>query len=295
MHSSISLDDLRVFYEIAEDGTISGVSKATGVTQPTLTRSIKNLEAALGVSLYFRKRDGMALTAAGLKLHQLLKERLTPLNNVIDLFREDLSSPSGNLKIATTYTFGSLWLPRRLDKFYIKYPRINLDIYATDEKIDIYNRVDAAVSFQPYDDSNVIDHEILSYELRIYASKEYLNTYGTPQSISELKNHKILVYGDNTRAPTPQVNWLVKNEHGGYVYHPLVKLNSAQGLMEAVKRGVGIATLATYIAKDDPDLIELKIDTGYPPVKIYFSYHTSMANSIRIKSLREFITQELNS
>jgi DNA-binding transcriptional LysR family regulator len=97
------------------------------------------------------------------------------------------------------------------------------------------------------------------------------------------------------RAPTPQINWLAKNKHGIYARQPVLKINSEQGIIESVKKGVGIATLASYIAKEDPELIEIKIPTPFPPVEIYFSYHESFASSGRVRLFREFITQELHS
>ena len=295
MDNLLSLDDLKTFYVIADLGSLSAAVRSTKISQPTMTRSIQRLESIFKCSLYTRGRDGIVLTPSGITLYHLLKERLAPLNHIKDIFDENISSLAGELNIATTYTFGSLWLPRRLDKFQDQYPNILLDIYATDEKIDVFTEVDAAVSFQPYCHKDIVDYQILSYQLKIYASEQYLKKYGTPKSLDDLKNHKLIVYGEKTRAPTPQVNWLAKNKHGLYIHQPVVKLNSAQGIIEAVKKGVGLATLASYIAKDDPELIEIKIPTAFPPVEIYFSYHRSLAGSARVKVFREFITQELNA
>ena len=295
MDNLISLDDLKNFYLVADLGNLTEVVRATRISQQTLTRSIQRLEATFGCTLYTRGRSGIILTPGGVKLYQILREKLAPLHRIKEIFLENHATLSGNLKIATTSTFGSLWLTRRLNKFYSQYPNISLDVYATDEKVDIYSKADASVSFQPYGDKDVIDCKILSYQLKIYASEKYLKTYGAPKTLDELKNHKVIVYGDNTKAPTPQVNWIAKNKHGQYMFNPILKLNSAQGIIEAVKNDVGIATLASYIAKDDPELIEIKIPTTFPPVEIYFSYHKSFSGSARVNIFKEFITQELNA
>lgn len=59
---------LKYFWTIAEEGTISKAAKALHITQPTLSRQLRELENELGTSLFIRGRRKLQLTDAGLFL-----------------------------------------------------------------------------------------------------------------------------------------------------------------------------------------------------------------------------------
>lgn len=58
---------LRYFWTIAEEGTVSKAAEALHITQPTLSRQIKELEEELGTELFIRGRRQIQLTEAGMQ------------------------------------------------------------------------------------------------------------------------------------------------------------------------------------------------------------------------------------
>ena len=68
---------LQGFLELSRYGSLSAASRALGVSQPTLSRRLAELEGALGVSLFLRGARGLVLTAAGermLKVAERMRE-----------------------------------------------------------------------------------------------------------------------------------------------------------------------------------------------------------------------------
>jgi DNA-binding transcriptional LysR family regulator len=61
-------DDLRVFLAVSRAGSLSAAARDLRITQPTVGRRLKTLEAGLGAALFDRLPDGMVLTAAGEEL-----------------------------------------------------------------------------------------------------------------------------------------------------------------------------------------------------------------------------------
>ena len=61
-------DELRTFFEVARDGSLSGAARRLGLTQPTVGRRIDALEKGLGVTLFTRSPRGLTPTAAALAL-----------------------------------------------------------------------------------------------------------------------------------------------------------------------------------------------------------------------------------
>lgn len=62
---NISFDYYRVFYYVAKYKNITLASNALNYNQPNVTRTIKNLEGALGCTLFVRTNRGVTLTAEG--------------------------------------------------------------------------------------------------------------------------------------------------------------------------------------------------------------------------------------
>src|ERR1700724_473575 len=63
-----SWDELRTFFEVVRDGSLSGATRRLGLTQPTVGRHVDALEAALGLTLFTRSPRGLTPTPAALAL-----------------------------------------------------------------------------------------------------------------------------------------------------------------------------------------------------------------------------------
>lgn len=294
MKDILDLSDLLVFNTIASSGSVVDACNKLKISYHTARKAMETLENQLNTKLYnLGKGQVFSLTPPGNLLYNLTKSDIETINLAKEAFIDQLNGMKGRLKVATTTTFGSWWLPRRLNDFYQLY-KIPLDIIATDEKVDLLTQAHASIGFEPHSHPDIINREVLTYKLKIYGTKKYIDTYGEPKSLEDLKNHKVLVYGDSLRAPTPKVNWIIKDSKGNNIFEPLITLNNALGIIEVVKSGIAIATLAEYIAKDHCDLIPLRIAAEYPSVSIYFSYHMLLENSVKIKAFSDFIWKELN-
>ncbi|GCF95608.1 LysR family transcriptional regulator [Enterococcus florum] len=67
---------LRYFWTVAQEGTITRAANVLNITQPTLSRQIKELEESLGTALFERKNNRLQLTQAGLFLKERAEEML---------------------------------------------------------------------------------------------------------------------------------------------------------------------------------------------------------------------------
>ncbi|WP_163506141.1 LysR family transcriptional regulator [Fodinicola acaciae] len=74
---------LRYFAAVAEDGNLTRAAQRLYVSQPALTKQVRQLEALLGVTLFVRSRTGMALTEAGRALADRVPRLLSDLDEVV--------------------------------------------------------------------------------------------------------------------------------------------------------------------------------------------------------------------
>ena len=93
----MNINDLKNFLNVCESTSISHAAKLMGMSQPTLTESIKRLERDIGASLFYRSKKGVSLTAIG-------KEARAKAQAILTL-SEELTSQGEELK--TSYRLGA--------------------------------------------------------------------------------------------------------------------------------------------------------------------------------------------
>jgi len=124
----ISIDFLNTFLSVSETGNLSITAKQLNVSQPTVSKRIKELEQELNVKLFFRQRSGVILTEAG---NTMLPWARKLVLDSIDLKRMMGSLDekiSGHLRIACSTTAGKYILPQLAARFRKKHPDVRISI-----------------------------------------------------------------------------------------------------------------------------------------------------------------------
>ena len=119
----IDFELYRIFVEVAKERNITKASEKLNVSQPAITKQIKNLEEQLSMKLLERKSKGVELTLEGKKLYEKIKNPIEELN-VID--RQVCKDKVIN--IGTHNHIGSCIFGNVLNKYYLKYPNVNLNL-----------------------------------------------------------------------------------------------------------------------------------------------------------------------
>src|SRR5262245_10922481 len=96
---NIPWDDLRLFLAIAETGSLSAAARQLGVTQPTASRRLADVEALLGDVLFARSVDGAKLTAFGERLVEPARRMAEWAGEVERAAERGDTSPRGVVRI----------------------------------------------------------------------------------------------------------------------------------------------------------------------------------------------------
>jgi DNA-binding transcriptional LysR family regulator len=289
-------DRLRIFHIVAQAGSLTDAGHALNVSQSAVSRQISSLESSIGVSLFNRHARGLVLTEQGEHLFKITRIIFSHVNAIGTIISESRDGLSGGLRIATTIGIGSVWLASRLKKFMNTYPKLRLNIHLTDEDVDFTMReADVSINYhEALSTDDVIQKELTTIRMGVYASKEYVQTHGIPKAPEDLDQHRLVAFGEAGTAPATNVSWLLRfGAKPGVLRAPYLSINNAYGMLQAVKAGIGIAILADFIAADHDDLIELFTDIQTPTMTMYFTYPSSLDGLGRIRALYEFMKVEL--
>ena len=293
-NSRLDWDKLRVFHAVAEAGSFTHASETLNLSQSAVSRQISALESSLGVPLFHRHARGLILTEQGDLLFNTVHDVFAKLTTVESQLTDSKDSPEGPLTITTTVGFGSVWLTGRLGQFIKDYPGIDVRLRLDDSELDLAMREgDVAIRFNEPTQPDLIQRHLGSMRGHIFASPDYLQEYGTPQTVEDLKDHKLVLFGGGP-LPFEEVNWhmeLIEKTIGQI--DPVLTINQLYGIYRAVKKGIGIGALPEYFYKEGRSLVQILPDLSSPPIEAYFVYPEELRNSMRVSVFRDFLLKEI--
>jgi len=124
----ISTRQITYFLAVAETQQISAAARALNVSQSTITISIKELEAHLGVELFERLPRHLRLTNAGHRFKSHAHIISTELNAALRNVKSEAHCVTGNVRLGMSWTLSSYFAFPVIERFARKYPDIILDV-----------------------------------------------------------------------------------------------------------------------------------------------------------------------
>lgn len=289
-------NQLRVFSNVADIGSFTGAGKLLHLSQSAISRQIGALEASLGVMLFRRHASGIMLTEPGVELQAAVQDMSSRLALALGRINEYRERPEGSLRITTSAAFGSAWLSARMNHFLEQYPDVDVSLLLVDNlELDLsQGQADVAIRFERQTQQNLVQRKLMTIHYHIFASREYLEEFGEPSDAADLDAHKLIVYGDDVKAPVDDINWLLMvGRAAEEPRDPALRVNSVYGIYRAVRSGLGIAALPYYLSEEAPNLVEILPQLTGPSIDAYFVYPEELRHSKRIDVLRDFLLSEV--
>jgi len=288
-------DKLRIFHAVAEAGSFTHAGEQLNLSQSAVSRQISALEDSLHVPLFHRHARGLILTEQGELLYRTAHEVFGKLAMTEAQLTESKDRPKGVLKVTTTVAFGSTWLAPRMSEFMEVYPEIEIHLIVDDRELDLSMReADVAIRMSPPRQADLIQRHILSTQMRIYAAASYIKKHGMPRTPEELDDHRLVVYGSDTRPPVPDVNWLLRvGRKGQAVRQPDLTVNNTYAVMRAIRSGAGIGALPEFMFQSGDELVLILPELAGPQIDAYFVYPEELRASKRITVFRDFLLRQV--
>lgn len=132
---------LRYFLEVAREGSITHAARRLHISQPTLSKQLKELEEELGKKLFVRGNYNVHLTDEGMLLRKRAEDILDMVGKTEEEFRSLGSVTSGEVRIGCAESEGICHLARRLRSLQERYPGIRFHLFSGDRG-DLAERLD---------------------------------------------------------------------------------------------------------------------------------------------------------
>ena len=288
-------DKLRIFHAVAEQGSITHAGEMLHLSQSAVSRQVHALEQTIGAPLFHRHPRGLLLTSEGEILFETTANIVTRLNAATGEIRGVKEGVYGGLRVTSTVDFGLLWLIPRLPRLLALHPGLSIDLNMTETVLDLPMRAaDVAIRQRKPKQADVIAREIWTSPAGLYASQEYLDKTGVPESRADLAQHVLVRYTPQAPQPVEDLDWLFVERPGEIPLRARVSLNSQMGIFEAVRQGAGIGILPDYLGREGR-FVRVLPDLKGPVIPLQFVYASEMRQSKRVAVLKKFIENELTA
>lgn len=298
----------KTFYYVAKLGSFTKAAEFLSTFQPSLSRQIASLENHLGCPLLMRTARGVQMTRKGEELFALVENTFLGFKGFTTNTHVELNKrQERKIRISTTHALTTHVLCEFIFDYTKQNPHIRFELLGNDHLIDVLlNDVDIAI--RPLSEhrgdktfnQTTMKHEYLfSLEKILYASEGYLEKYGEPQTVEDLRNHRLIVFGHPEEHPYADINWILKlGMEAGKIQEPYFISNSIECMIEAAKNDMGI--VANYkemkIVKES-NLKNILPKVKDKEVKWYFIYPEFLKEDqevIKVKSYLKERIQKLN-
>jgi DNA-binding transcriptional LysR family regulator len=288
------LQELAVFIRAAESGSFSRAGRELGLSQPSVSRIIGELEARLGVKLLLRTTRRITLTDAGALFLERARDILAEIEDAEDAAR-GLDSLRGLVRLAIPVLYGTRAIIPLLSKFLAGHPLLRVELSVVDARQDLVAEgADVAIRLGELDDSAFGARKLATLQTMLAASPAYLKARGAPKVPADLANHDC-IFGPG---PFGRASWSfsrngteISVDVRGRIY-----VDSGPGLLASVQAGLGIARVSTVMAGDEIKaglLVPLLRGYKLPSVDAHAVFPGGPRPSVKVRALVDYLAQEL--
>lgn len=276
------LEGTDAFLRVAERRSFRAAASDLGISPSAISQKVRALEDRMGVPLFSRTTRSVGLTQAG----EILLARARPaLDQLAAAFDEagNLSQPAGLLRLHMPRGVLAFAIEPIIAQFCAAFPRINIEITAADDVIDVVEQgYDAAIHL-----GELLDNDMIALRLTppvhfvIAGSPDYLDKAGRPQRPEDIPAHSCIAHTLPDKAP---ISWIFMEE--GRAVHmriePRLLVNDNGLIIEAARRGVGLCYISGRQIEDDlrDGTLETVLDPWMPTSDGLFLYYPSRAQAM---------------
>ncbi len=290
---NIDYELYRIFYIVAKNGNITRASKELLISEPAVSKSIKNLEGYLGAPLFTRTKKGVNLTTEGITLYEYISKGIEYFKSGEAKFNELINLESGTIRIGINTTLTKEFLMPYLETFHKLYPNINIEI-----------RTNLTSELKSMLNEGLIDMHILNLtneetknDFNIIKCKTITDCFVSNKpikekiSIKELNNYPLILQDKNSNTRKFLDDFANKYE---ITLKPKIEIGSYYLVSEFSRIGLGIGYVTKNYIKNNLDKKELfivPIKEKIPSREIGILLNKNTTPNFSTKELIKIITQ----
>jgi DNA-binding transcriptional LysR family regulator len=248
---------MKIFVQIADDGSLTAAAAALGLSLPAVVRSLAALEAELGARLFQRTTRRLALTQEGLQYLARSRDILAAVAEADASLADEVQDPRGRLTITAPVLLGQRVVADFVTRFVAAHPRIRCSVQLLDRFVDLVDEgVDVGIRIGALEDSSLVALRLGEVRHVVVASPQLVRRIGVPEHPSELRTRPCI------RLATPLRPGWAFQDAGRRLHVPVdgpLDFNHAGAALLACEQAAGFGQFFSYQVQEAVQAHRLRI------------------------------------
>jgi len=247
----MEIASLKTVVLVSQQGSFAAAARVLNVDPSSVSRTVTQVETALGLRLFQRTTRSLRLTEEGETYLQRVKPLLEELEMAGDSALASRRKPAGSLRLTASVAFAHECIIPHFGDFQRLYPDIEVELIPTDATLDIVAEgIDLAIRLAPAPQGDLISTRLISTRYFVCASPQYLETHDRLDVPQDLQQHACLRFA----LPAYRDLWRFRSDAGHSIDVPVsgnIVIANALGLRRAAICGLGPVLLADWLVSQD--------------------------------------------
>jgi LysR family transcriptional regulator for bpeEF and oprC len=279
---------MEIFAKIVETGGMTAAAAALRIPKATVTTSIQQLEAALGLKLLNRTTRKVAVTTDGAAYYKDCVAILAQVRDTEAALMQRRDAPSGRLRVEVPTLMARLVIVPAMAGFFARYPDIDVQLGCSERRSDLVEEgIDCAVWSGELESGALVARRVGQLYLSTCASPIYLASHPAPTHPNELAAHfcinRFLPRTDRT------LEWIFAKDgvRVQTVLRGFIAVDDENCYVAAAEAGLGIAQIPAFVLKDAMDRGALQLVLGEwfaepAPLHVVYPENRHLSRKVRV-------------
>ena len=290
---SLDINLLKIFYLVCQYGNFSKAANNMGVTQPSISYSMKILEEQLKIKLFERTGSFLILTQEAEILLLYVSQALNSIKMGISSVNDLISLNSGQISIGVPSHIGVFLLSDIIKKFNKKYPNIKIKVVSKSTK-ELFkllnnNELELLIDSSPLDD-NIYNFELykITKEKCAFACGKNNELRNKVVSLSEISKQPLIVPLRTSSSTKELIKIFEKNRID---FNPMFEIATSDMIAEMVERNLGVGYLFEKTIDSYNNIYKIDVDISLTTFDIYL-IHKKEIISVTAQEFIKFIKKD---
>lgn len=288
------LTEMEAFVHVVDHGGFTDAARKMGLSKSAVSKHVSALEARLAVRLLNRTTRRVSPTEVGLAYYDRAKAVLAEASDADSMVTAMQATPKGSLRVSAPVTFGVRQVAPAVAAFLCAFPEVDVNMVLDDRYVELLAEgFDLAIRVGTLADSSLKAKKLAEARSLIVAAPAYLAAAGTPRTIDDLNEHRLLHYsqlstGNFWRLQTPAGEERLIRVGGR------LTVNNGEALMRAAEAGLGIAQIPSFMlagALSEGRLVELLPDRPRETLGVYAVHPQGRFPQPKLRAFIDFLTE----
>jgi DNA-binding transcriptional LysR family regulator len=290
------VENLRVFSRVAELSSFTQAADGLGLPKAKVSVAVQQLENHLGTRLLQRTTRKVLLTQDGQAFYERCKDLLADVDELQGMFQlHGSNAVRGRVRVDMTTGIARRAVIPYLPQLMELHPHLELELSSTERRVDLIREgFDCVLRAGAVVDPGLVGRTIGHMRMVNCASPSYLKTWGRPQTLGDLAQHRLVHYAATLGAKADGFDYVDGGEVRTVSMAGALTVNNADAYQAACLAGLGIIQVPKVGVRD---LLEQGALCSFlpqwvaPPMPLTLLYANRRNLPVRVRVVIDWLTE----